>query len=166
MDARKSETDLPEWLDDLIFNQLGASYSPGDTRYQYTRDLPPDEVKVYLGTYFPRSYCEAFCIAVNLFTNTSYRSFLKENLSPDPEINILDIGCGSGGEIIGLLDALRRLYPSFRINIYAFDGNQASLGYMKLIAGSYKTRFNPGIKARTSKKIGSFTHCDHTHFKI
>jgi len=146
MNSRESETDLPDWLNDLIFNQLGASYSPGDTRYQYTRDLTPDEVKVYLGTYFPRSYSEAFCIAVNLFRNTRYRSFLKENLSPDLVINILDIGCGSGGEIIGLLDALRCLYPSFRINIYAFDGNQSSLDCMKLIAGNYKARFNPGIK--------------------
>lgn len=145
MDSREYKTNLPKWLNDLIFDQLGASYSPGDTRYQYTRDLKPDEVKVYLGTYFPRSYCEAFCIAENLFRNTCYRSFWNDKLSPDTEINILDIGCGSGGEIIGLLDALRCLYPSFRINIYAFDGNQASLNCMKLIAGSYKARFNPGI---------------------
>lgn len=144
---REDEAELPEWLDDFIFNKLGAVYSPKDTRYQHTLDLTENEVKVYLGTYFPRSYSEAFCITENLFRNECFRSSLNDDISPDNEINILDIGCGSGGEIIGLLDSLcRHLPPSVRINVYAFDGNQLSLECMEKTADCFIMRSGAGIK--------------------
>jgi len=78
---RESEATLPQWLDDLLFKTLEADYHPGNQRFQYTMDLSDEEIKVYLGTYFPRSYCEMFCIARNLFRNESYLSSLKSDLS-------------------------------------------------------------------------------------
>ena len=144
--VRESEAMLPEWLDDFI-SEMGAFHSCGNRRYQHTLDLSESEVKVYLGTYFPRSWCEAFCIAGNLFRNERFMASLKDTLSKDREINILDIGCGAGGEIIGLLDAIHEyLPPSVRINVHAFDGNEISLGCMRRIAEAYSERFSAEIK--------------------
>lgn len=144
--VRESEAVLPEWLDDFI-SGMGASHSCGNRRYQHTLDLSVAEVRVYLGTYFPRSWCEAFCIAGNLFRNERFMASLKDELAEGNEINILDIGCGSGGEIIGLLDAIRRYLPhSARINVHAFDGNEISLACMRKIAEAYRERFSADIK--------------------
>lgn len=144
--VRESEAVLPEWLDDFI-SEIGAFHSCGNRRYQHTLDLTVAEVKVYLGTYFPRSWCEAFCIAGNLFRNERFMASLKDELAEGNEINILDIGCGSGGEIIGLLDAIREHLPhSVRINVHAFDGNEISLGCMRKVAEAYRERFSAEIK--------------------
>lgn len=153
---RETETVLPEWLDDCL-SEMGAVYRPKDTRYQYTLDLSEPEVKVYLGTYFPRSCCEAFCIAGNLFTNACYMASLKDALASFGEINILDVGCGSGGEIIGLLDAIRNFLPSpVRVNVYAFDGNEISLRCMKKIAGVSRERFGTDTEVKEKlRKIDS-----------
>jgi len=153
---RETEMVLPEWLDDCL-SEMGAVYSPKNTRYQYTLDLSEPEVKVYLGTYFPRSCCEAFCIAGNLFTNSCYMASLKDALASFGEINILDIGCGSGVEIIGLLDAIRRFLPSpVRVNVYAFDGNEISLRCMKKIAGVSRERFGTDTEVKEKlRKIDS-----------
>lgn len=153
---RETEMVLPEWLDDCL-SEMGAVYRPKDTRYQYTLDLSEPEVKVYLGTYFPRSCCEAFCIAGNLFTNGCYMASLKDALASFGEINILDIGCGTGGEIIGLLDAIRNFLPSpVRVNVYAFDGNEISLRCMKKIAGVSRERFGTDTEVKEKlRKIDS-----------
>ena len=47
------------------------------------------------------------------------------------EINILDIGCGTGGDIVGLLMVLDHYLPKdVKFNVYAFDGNEFALKYM------------------------------------
>lgn len=66
---RKSKTILPHWLDKKIFNDHRAIYAPEHERYEYNLDLNEEELKVYLGTYFPRSYAEMFCIVDNLLQN-------------------------------------------------------------------------------------------------
>lgn len=143
---RESKTELPAWLDDYIFHRLGASYDRNPEEAQYNLDSDEPKVKKYLGTYFPRSYCEAFCIFGNIFGNGCYMNSLKDELVSSNEINILDIGCGTGGEIIGLLDAIRKYLPSTaRINVYAFDGNQVSISCLKNIAKAFGERFRADI---------------------
>ena len=53
--------ELPPYLDDYIFQSLGAIYRKSgpvfvSNVWDYTKTLE------YLGTYFPRSYSESFCI--------------------------------------------------------------------------------------------------------
>lgn len=123
---RKSKTILPHWLDKKIFNDYQAIYAPEHERYEYNLDLNEKELKVYLGTYFPRSYAEMFCIVDNLMQNKC----IKEAMEQD-EISVLDCGCGTGGEILGLITAIGKHLPHAKINITAIDGNDGALAILK-----------------------------------
>lgn len=125
-----TKTELPEWLDDYIFSQLGASYHRKCNEAEYNKDSDEPGVQQYLGTYFPRSYAEVRCIAENLFKNKGYNSLLTDNDLSDNVINILDLGCGTGGDILGLLSVLSEKLPDAWINVYAFDANETALWYM------------------------------------
>lgn len=128
---RKSKTVLPHWLDKKIFNEYNAIYAPEYERYGYNLNLNEDELKVYLGTYFPRSYAEMFCIIDNLMQNKC----LKEMLEQD-EISVLDCGCGTGGEILGFITAIGKHLPYAKINITAVDGNDRALDILKNLVES------------------------------
>ena len=57
---------LPRYLDDYIFQNLGAIYRKSGPAFVSNRW---DRAKTleYLGTYFPRSYSESFCIFSDYF---------------------------------------------------------------------------------------------------
>lgn len=128
----KSQTRLPVYLDKMIFNQLGGIYAPDFNRFEHNLDLNHSEVLNYLGTYFPRSYSESFCIFSSLFEKNKFcREISKQN-----ELNILSIGCGTGGDILGLLASIDK-YIAYkkRINIIAIDGSEEALDVLdKLIS--------------------------------
>lgn len=123
---RKSKTVLPHWLDKKIFNEYQAIYAPEHERYEYNLDLNEEELKVYLGTYFPRSYAEMFCIIDNLMQNKCLKEMLEQH-----EISVLDCGCGTGGEILGFITAIGKHLPHAKINITAIDGNDSALAILK-----------------------------------
>jgi 2-polyprenyl-3-methyl-5-hydroxy-6-metoxy-1,4-benzoquinol methylase len=135
---RKSKTILPHWLDKKIFNDHQAIYAPEHERYEYNLDLNEEELKVYLGTYFPRSYAEMFCIVDNLLQNKCLKEMLKQD-----EISVLDCGCGTGGEILGLITAVGRHLTHAKINITAIDGNDGALVILKDLVES-----NPNKKVQ------------------
>lgn len=137
---RKSSTTLPHWLDCYIFDVLDAKYSPFNQRFEFNLDLNEEEVKVYLGTYFPRSYAEMFCIADNLMAN---KEILNIYQSQDT-ISICDFGCGTGGELIGLLVALSK-YNMRKFIISIYDGNKYSLGILERIINQFKKIYNCDI---------------------
>ena len=91
--------EFPEWLDNYIFNILKAKYSPDYIRFEYNLNLNKDEVLIYLGTYFPRSYIETN----SLFTEFSNAVNYTKAIEHKSELKILDLGCGTGGEILGIL---------------------------------------------------------------
>ena len=118
---------IPQWLDTIIFDQFEAIYEPRPMDVVYNPDQPYEFVKIYLGTYFPRSYAEAYGIVSQLLSNNSYLEHFQEI----EEINILDFCCGTGGEVIGTINALQSNLPHLkRINVDAFDANPNAVRFL------------------------------------
>lgn len=113
---------LPSYLDDLIYGEFfGAKYQPDYQRYDYNLNLTEEELLIYLGTYFPRSFGESLCLFSPIIKANAFNSILNRKDC----INILDVGCGSGGEVIGLLHVIENCEKNnIPINIYTYDGNQ------------------------------------------
>lgn len=146
---RKSKTALPDWLDNMIFKEHKAIYAPKDKRYEYNLDLDDEELKVYLGTYFPRSYAEMFCIVDNLMQNQRFIEIIQGK----EFINVLDCGSGTGGDVLGLITALARNLPQVNVNVTAIDGNEASLALLKKLLEGIPYR---NVHAHLSTKCQTF----------
>ena len=126
---------LPQWLDNLIFEQLGAKYCRSNADMTVI-DWDKDDVLNYLGTYFPRSYAEAYCIFTEFLTKWPYRFVEKTELS------VFDFGCGTGGEIIGFLDAVQNMHNIQKVRIYALDGNYHALRLLESIVQVCSDNYN------------------------
>ena len=112
---------LPQWLDTLIFDELKANYCPQRSDMTNIDDNKAKTLN-YLGTYFPRSYVEAYCIFGEYFQQYSNK------FATQTELSIFDFGCGTGGEIIGLLSVINDHLPHIeKVRILALDGNQHAL---------------------------------------
>lgn len=123
---------LPQWLDNLIFDQLGAKYCRSNADMTVI-DWDKNDVLNYLGTYFPRSYAESYCIFSNYFKNHS------EQFVNKVELAIFDFGCGTGGEIIGLLTAMSENCPNVKtVSVLALDGNDNALQLYDNVLGEFK----------------------------
>lgn len=118
---------LPTWLDTLIFDDLSARYCR-QNKDMVVLEWDSDDVKKYLGTYFPRSYAESFCIFSNYL---SKESRVYKNCQ---ELSIFDFGCGTGGELIGFIMAVVKHLPNIKkIVIRALDGNTYALRDLECI---------------------------------
>lgn len=118
---------LPKWLDSFIFDDLSACYCR-QNKDMVVLEWDKDEIKKYLGTYFPRSYAESFCIFSNYL---SKESRVYKNCQ---ELSIFDFGCGTGGELIGFIMAVVKHLPNIKkIVIRALDGNTYALRDLECI---------------------------------
>ncbi len=133
----KTDTSLPLWLETLIFDKLGARHEPNWQRFGYNLDLTEDEIKVYLGTYFPRSYAEAFCIVDALFERSEYGTTWTQRT----EASILDVGTGTGGNVVGLLTALAKHCPKLqRVTVHGYDGSDLALSAARAILQAFASK--------------------------
>ena len=131
------ETKLPSWLDDFIFKRLNAKYKPSFTRFSYNLDLNKEECKVYLGTYFPRSFAEGFMTLDSILHDSSIISVLESK----KVVKILDFGCGTGGELFGFLHAFENhIESNLLVRIIGIDGNHNSLRMLENIINCYNSR--------------------------
>lgn len=134
-DGTLADVDLPNWLDRYLFSDLGAKYSPNHSRFEYNLNLNTGEIKVYLGTYFPRSFVEVKSIFEELSQNSNYLSLVGERTS----VSILDLGCGTGGDLFGLLSFLEKYEPSLEsVKLLAIDGSQMALRFFEKIMAEFK----------------------------
>lgn len=130
---------LPDWLDKYLFEELGAKYLPS---YSDMTNIHDDKEKVlnYLGTYFPRSYAESYSIFSKYFDSHFTEYCNREELS------VFDFGCGTGGEIIGLLTVLNEKFTSLKkVRIVALDGNHNALRKYESILHLIKQNSNFAI---------------------
>ncbi|MCI7701249.1 MAG: hypothetical protein SPL14_03565 [Candidatus Onthomorpha sp.] len=119
---------LPQWLDDLIFKECGAKYKRSNST-MVVIDWDKTNINNYLGTYFPRSYTESYCIFSEYFSK-----YKAEWINRDC-ITVFDFGCGTGGEIIGMLMAIKNQLPMTEVvKVDAFDGNFHALRLLERIA--------------------------------
>ena len=123
---------LPQWLDKYIFSTLNAKFCRSNSDMSVI-DWDKKDMLNYLGTYFPRSYTEAYCIWSDWFCKGNNGWDEKETLS------IFDFCCGTGGETIGLLESINKnLTKIKKVTIYAFDGNQHALRLFESIVNKHK----------------------------
>lgn len=124
---------LPEWLDEYIFQTLQVSYCP-ECKTLVALDYDETQLLNYLGTYFPRSYAEAYHI-FNLFFQSNKHLFDGKN-----ELSVFDFGCGTGGEVFGLLQTVIDNFPFIKkIKILALDGNVGALRILEKAITKFKT---------------------------
>jgi hypothetical protein len=115
---------IPNWLDTLIYHDLNASYAPDHERFATNLELTEEEVRNYLGTYCLRSFGEALVIFQNLLNTKKINDAWKAK----KELNILDIGSGTGGNLAGLIMAVKDAFDDPPvINILSLDGNRNML---------------------------------------
>lgn len=118
---------MPKWLDKIIYDDFKAIYEPRPAEVVYNPDQSFDFVRLYLGTYFPRSYAEAYGITLQIL---SIEGFFNRYIDLE-EINLLDFCCGTGGEIIGTIVALQTKLPNLkRVNVDAFDANVEAIRFL------------------------------------
>jgi len=91
---------LPERMQKFIAEEVGWNYSPKRDDYGLTENVP---ITDYMGTYFPRSFAEAYFFAALMLQKAP----IAETLLDRSSISIVDIGSGTGANILGLLWAIR-----------------------------------------------------------
>ena len=132
---------LPKWLYHYIFVQQGAKEKADPKDFRLNLESGEEKNRDYLGTYFPRSFAESYCIHQNLFSYKSYHNLLeKKDL-----LRILSFGCGTGGDIVGLVCAIADMLPQIKnLDITAFDGNNIAIDYLSriLYLSPIQSRFN------------------------
>lgn len=136
-------------LDDIIFNKLGGKYQKG---LNVDDNLQNDEekTKIYLGTYFPRSYAEICYISHQLFDNP----FIKNHYSNLKEISILDIGAGTGGDMLGIIYSIHLNFPRINtINLYTIDGNEIAIKYQKFFTNIFNTSTLKNVRLNSVKHV-------------
>ena len=151
----KTATRLPSWLDHLIFDEMGGRWNADHEKFESNLLASKEDNLVYLGTYFPRSYADAFCVFDDVFSLESFRPHLERKTS----LSILSIGCGTGGDVIGLLTALLRNFTHFNeISVYVIDGNTNALSILKTVFDRFciATRCNAHLSI-SQKVIDGFS---------
>lgn len=153
----KNETILPAWLEKELFDTQKAIYEPNYKKFEHNLKHSSTDIKIYLGTYFPRSYAESFCITESLFENSIYKHAWRGK----DNVNILDIGCGSGGNLMGLLTSIEKNCPQIKkANITVIDGNQLAIDTLKDLFErlKYRSKINLHLTPiiRTVKTVSDF----------
>lgn len=125
---------VPSTFDDYIEACHGTEYRPDANRVNNNLHAVTHDTHWYLGTYFPRSFVESFCIYDYVLSHC-----LDEVRAGKDTLTICDVGIGSGGATYGLIWALRkRLHgdASFKkIKVYGFDGNAPALRLFEKMKG-------------------------------
>lgn len=133
---------LPKWIDDLIFKVLSAKYSRRN-KDLVVLEWEKDEVLTYLGTYFPRSFAESYCIFLKYFSKFKHQYETKTSIS------LFDFGCGTGGEIIGFIVAVSEMLPNIgTIELRALDGNVHELRCLEVILDEVASATGLKIESR------------------
>lgn len=142
-DIRVRSVQLPSWMDNFIFNNLGGHFLKSNadmTVIDWNREM----ILNYLGTYFPRSYTESYCIFKQLLSDSDLFTGRKM-------ISLLDFGCGTGGEIFGFATTICECRPEIdTLRVKAIDGNQYALNRFDDIREEFNKHYPLQILSKPS----------------
>lgn len=134
--------EIPRWLDDYIFRFLSAKYSR-EKKDMVVLDWNHQDILTYLGTNFPRSYSESFYI---------FSNYMKKNekiFEGKECISVFDFGCGTGGELVGFLSAIKENnHYVKKIHIKALDGNIHALRILEVILDEVTRQYDIDISCQ------------------
>lgn len=137
---------LPKWLDNYLYNDLKATFKKKNSDL-VVLDWDEEDILSYLGTYFPRSFAESYYIFSN-YLREDFDIINKKSLS------IFDFGCGTGGELVGLICAIKEVVPYMsNIQIRALDGNQYALNLLEQILNKTSEQLNINFQIRLTPII-------------
>ncbi|MBN2797863.1 MAG: hypothetical protein JXX28_01835 [Deltaproteobacteria bacterium] len=124
---------LPPDLDRLLFQELGAFHQPRNEVFGLVA-ADGDEIRRYNGTYLPRTWAESYQVFSQLLRIPGVRAVLASRQA----IQVLDVGSGSGGQLLGLLDALQANgLGSIPVNVDLIEGNPHAIETMKALWSRY-----------------------------
>jgi len=116
---------LPGVVDRYLFGPAQAWFGPDPQRVRSTLAVGPEELRWYLGTYFPRSFVEGRVAISRRLDHPAWRTAILGKTT----IRILDLGSGTGGFAAGLAWGLRDLGFDGTIDITAVEGNADALNF-------------------------------------
>lgn len=137
-------------LEEYIFEKLQGIYRINPEAVAFNLENDDETNRCYLGTYFPRSFVEAYNIYKGLFNNDK----IWNNINDRKNIKIFILGSGTGGDLMGLLQALNERFSNKMIEIYSIDGNQIALEYQKMMI-----RDLYGLMTPNNNDITLYTEC-------
>lgn len=106
-------------LFNYIYDELEATYKRDFNGVKTNLNNDREKNLQYLGTYYPRSYAESYHIYSNIFDDIRiYNKFNEKN-----KMKILDIGSGTGGSLMGLLQVLNERFSFKEFEIVSIEGN-------------------------------------------
>ena len=125
--------DINKQLYHYLIKELGAYYEQHTNEVKSNLNNSPEDNKWYLGTYFPKSFKESYIIFSDIL-----QFFNNYDIFDNNEINILDLGSGTGSQLFGLLHVLdNKINRNLKINIYSIDGNKNALEIQSKIFKNY-----------------------------
>lgn len=115
---------LPDWWSKMAKEPQFKELPPLRVEeVQRTMRLSERDLWRYMKTYAPRSWAEAFYLV-----KTLRREMINAVSAPGHKLSIMDIGCGVGGALLGVLDALAvRVEVQESFKVVAMDGNEKAL---------------------------------------
>jgi len=126
---------LPAYLDKAIFCEHKGLYNIRPTKVERNLFNSPEDNRYYLGTYFPRSFAECAVLTSDLLRHRRINSALLKKR----ELRILDLGSGTGGNLLGLLHVLHEAgYPKNPIRIVSKDGNAYALSHQLALVRKFE----------------------------
>jgi len=139
---------LPSEIDQVLKHECGACHCPMTQRVTSTLGFTADDLRTYLGTYWPRSFVESHEIMSSLLNNSVFRDALQRR----DQIRILDIGAGTGGNLAGLLWAMKEacLNTGRVVDVVSVDGNAGALAIQKQLIARL---FGPQVQLRVVQTV-------------
>ncbi len=127
---------LPDVLEEIL-RGLGAFYQRDPCRVQQGLHADDSWNRGYLGTYFPRSYCETAILWSEMLAYPPIRRQFQQKRV----IQLASFGSGTGGDVVGALCALDEegMRPE-RVCIHSFDGNADALAKQRQILAELERR--------------------------